>query len=401
MSSIRKYVIPILVLCLFAACKNNQDKITHNPAVYKQYKKHAYEMSNKEWVGFLADMTCYEDDSLLWDDQMRCIIHYNGNKSIIYASYKNGRNHLLTSDNYQLIDDIDCCCLNFFKNKKDKKGTYYAFGPMEFIPNHFKYIPYYILPIKYARSLALFNAYSKFDSCTINDIPHISFYSVSTSHERINTFINLDNESIDNVSVVSSDGKNMIRYAIHNLELDDYMSYIDSAMNTDILRRNNYSHYDEMNLPPWMTGRFYSIDSLLDFPIVSLNNDTTTLRDENGFILLNFWSFGCQPCIKNLINYGKQIDSIGYRIIENNGIKIMAINYLSDDTDDISAIADKTNSSDIVYSAKGIRQHISIPFMGYYYLLSPSKEIIFETGDLGDYSELLKAKADYEASFKN
>lgn len=33
---------------------------------------------------------------------------------------------------------------------------------------------------------------------------------------------------------------------------------------------------------------------------------------------------------------------------------------------------------------------INIPTLGYYYLVSPNKEIVYETGDLGDYEEILK-----------
>ena len=39
---------------------------------------------------------------------------------------------------------------------------------------------------------------------------------------------------------------------------------------------------------------------------------------------------------------------------------------------------------------------ISIPSLGYYYLISPDRQIVYETSDLGDYSELLEAKANYE-----
>lgn len=79
----------------------------------------------------------------------------------------------------------------------------------------------------------------------------------------------------------------------------------------------------------------------------------------------------------------------------------MAINYLSDNPDINSKIADKTNSEDIIYSAKGIRRFVNIPFLGYYYLLSPDKKLIYETSNLGDYSELLKAKETWEKQHPN
>ena len=83
-------------------------------------------------------------------------------------------------------------------------------------------------------------------------------------------------------------------------------------------------------------------------------------------------------------------DSLGYRILENEGIKILAIEHNSNNMEIISKRAHKTKSEDIMYSGKGIGITINIPTLGYYYLVSPNKEIVYETGDLGDYSEILK-----------
>lgn len=42
-------------------------------------------------------------------------------------------------------------------------------------------------------------------------------------------------------------------------------------------------------------------------------------------------------------------------------------------------IASKSNSKDIVYSAKDIITVINIPIMGYYHLVSPNDEIVYKT----------------------
>ena len=142
-------------------------------------------------------------------------------------------------------------------------------------------------------------------------------------------------------------------------------------------------------------------DELLNFPVVNLKNDTIYLKDEDGCVLLNLWTFSCSSCIENLYRYKKQTDSLNYRVLEKEGIKIMAINYLSNNMNKIGEIATKTSTCDIVYSAKGMRQFISIPYLGYYYLLSPSKEVIYESSNLGDYSKLLEAKREYERNSKH
>lgn len=52
----------------------------------------------------------------------------------------------------------------------------------------------------------------------------------------------------------------------------------------------------------------------------------------------------------------------------------------------------KTNFNDIIYSSKGMASLINIPYLGYCYLLSTSREIVYESANIDDISELLKAK---------
>ena len=106
--------------------------------------------------------------------------------------------------------------------------------------------------------------------------------------------------------------------------------------------------------------------------------------------MLNFWTTNCGPCLQHLKEYSHEKDSLGYRILEKEGIKILAIEHKSDDMELIAKRARLTNSKDIMYSGKGIGATINLPALGYYYLISPDKEIVYETGDLGDYEEIIK-----------
>ena len=139
----------------------------------------------------------------------------------------------------------------------------------------------------------------------------------------------------------------------------------------------------------------------MHFPLVKLNGDTTTLAENEGWILLNVWSFNCGPCIENLQNYGHEKDSLGYRILEREGIKIMAVNQSSDNLELIRQFGEKTGTTDIMYSGKGLSGVIELQYYGYYYLISPDRQIAYESSHLGDYSELLKAKSDYEKQQQN
>lgn len=95
------------------------------------------------------------------------------------------------------------------------------------------------------------------------------------------------------------------------------------------------------------------------------------------------------------------MDSLGYRIIEKHDISILSVNYVSGNTTLIGDMASKTNTTDITYCAQGLRRVLTIPYLGYYYLISPDKQIVYETNNLGDYSELLEAKAKYDKQHQN
>jgi hypothetical protein len=49
-----------------------------------------------------------------------------------------------------------------------------------------------------------------------------------------------------------------------------------------------------------------------------------------------------------------------------------------------------------MYHAKGIGKILDMHVMPQYYLISPDKQIVYKSHDLGDYSELLQAKTEYE-----
>lgn len=137
-------------------------------------------------------------------------------------------------------------------------------------------------------------------------------------------------------------------------------------------------------------------DETATFPIIGINQDTITISQTEGWILLNFWDFHCAPCIENLNRYGIEEKEAGKRLSENEGITIYAFNHRSDNFEKIKAIGEKTNTLDIMYSAKNMDTVISIPYLGYYYLIAPDKYIVWHSEFVGDYSELLKAKAEYE-----
>lgn len=166
----------------------------------------------------------------------------------------------------------------------------------------------------------------------------------------------------------------------------------------------NYSMHDDDNLPlSW--GSEDSVSSslskkVLDFPIVSLSGDTTSIAKENDWLLLDLWHFSCKPCITWIAQISQERESDKQCFLESNGIKIMSINAVSNNQEKLTETAKKYNAADIIYHAKGLGKVIDMRFTPQFYLISPNKEIVLKTNDLGDYSEVLKAKQEWESKHK-
>lgn len=195
---------------------------------------------------------------------------------------------------------------------------------------------------------------------------------------------------------------NELAYIAKNVNNEDKSSYYDSVFDFSNPLYEKHSRHNDRFIPFSMGGTLPKLKSktLLDYPFVGLNNDTITIASLDGWILLSLWSFNCPSCIRNMQKYGREKDSLGYRVVEKQGISILSTNYVSGNMNLIGEMASKTNTTDITYCAQGLMRTLTIPYLGYYYLISPDKQIVYETSNLGDYSELFEAKANYEKQHK-
>ena len=300
---------------------------------------------------------------------------------------------------------------------------YSFYGTLDYVKKYFEGLGYYLIPmsrkidgyqyttpnVKYYKDTIINNlSYKKYTGFT----PKYYTNAVSETYEtyeyetydRIDNYINDVTFLIDSIYRITYStnpydiSKNEITFKIYNYDFSNKQNYIDSIFDFNNSEYAMFSRHNQDNIPlSRRLSRNQNInDSILDFPLISLDNDTTCLRNKKSWTLLNLWINNCSSCIENFNNYKHEIDSLGYRILENEGIEILAINYNTDNMDILINMADKTNSSDIIYSAKGFNGCISIPYLGYYYLISPDKKVVFKDYKLGDYSELLKAKEEYE-----
>lgn len=177
----------------------------------------------------------------------------------------------------------------------------------------------------------------------------------------------------------------------------------DLIANTFDFNSEQYKNHSRHNDDFWPYSKSYSstkqselLEKVLDFSIVSLNNDTTSIGQEKGWLILDFWFIGCPGCVKWMRSLKTEKDSLGYRILEKEGVKIMLINPLSNNFDVLKTFADDYFVRDIVYHAKGLGNIFNIRPMPKYFLISPDKQIVYKSETLSDYAPLLQAQKDYE-----
>ena len=180
-----------------------------------------------------------------------------------------------------------------------------------------------------------------------------------------------------------------VYYTFYDFSFENRQSYIDSIFNFDNKEYEKYSKYDIVNSEPYYSFDTIVTDKLLDFPLVDFNNDTTTLREQEGWVLLNFCTITSDYSMRQLDRYAKEKDSLGYRILEKEGIKILAIEHKSNNMEYIEKYAKRHHSEDITYSAKGIFNAIDVNWWECYYLISPDKKVVYRTEKLEDYSEII------------
>lgn len=141
-------------------------------------------------------------------------------------------------------------------------------------------------------------------------------------------------------------------------------------------------------------------DEILDFPMVNALGDSVRLRDMDGWILLDFWTYGCRPCAEFWRSMQKEKDSLGYRRLEHAGIRMFCINSKGGLTEKFLNHAQYFQAVDIMYASRGMHL-LRVDTYPTYYLFSPNRELVFCGSAMDVTDTLLKAKHEYEHSHKS
>lgn len=368
-------------------------------------------LGNAEWLSFDMQWEQYSQGDFLWTMTHHVILHYGHNQDMVFVDDPFHYEYFkITKSSAVTIDEGENKIITY---KRKFGGQYNDMGVFQHLGNYNEYLWYYMMPFRNRFVLpSAFNLKEYSDLCNGNDSIREYIGNGATGYyydyvdsirkevtREVYSYVNNNTNVLDSIRInyiVDNEISSQRIIRISNLRYDDRQQFIDSIFDPSDSKYAKFSRHDEKNPEnPWTENHEIN-DKVLQFPLVNLDGDTTTLAENKGWVLLNVWTINCGPCIENLQNYGHEKDSLGYRVLEHEGIKILAVNQSSDNMELIRSIGEKTGTSDLMYSGKGLSGVIELPYLGYYYLISPDKQIVYESGHLGDYSDLLKAKAKYE-----
>lgn len=357
---------------------------------YAKFKRQAETLADEyKWVSFKYKDIHYYGDSLLFEGESELIIKYDGkNSSLFYNINSIEWFYLLDKDYYKKIEKPEGSLIKYENTIFDFDRYYDALGKYGFIPRFFIDIPYYIYPISFAESMNMTQIFNEIEEREI-DGELYNVYKFDNNERRVRFYVNAATNIMDSAYTEIYQYSSKVYYTFYDFSFENRQSYIDSIFNFDNKEYEKYSKYDIVNSEPYYSFDTIVTDKLLDFPLVDLNNDTTTLREQEGWVLLNFCTITSDYSMRQLDRYAKEKDSLGYRILEKEGIKIMAIEHKSNNMEYIEKYAKRHHSEDITYSAKGIFNAIDVNWWECYYLISPDKKAVYRTEKLGDYSEII------------
>lgn len=201
-------------------------------------------------------------------------------------------------------------------------------------------------------------------------------------------YLNKNGYQLDSVTVMEtrSDGKwSLMMECLCDIPDFDYKKF-EAMLDFDNDAYSLFSRHDNQSLPYSMTGTKNEEISqeILRFPLKNLKGEQTTLDEENGWLLVDLWQFGCEPCYEKFKKFGKEKASEGQTTLEKAGVKLLCINPLSDNMEQIKKVADKYNVNDLLYAGKGLNTLIKAQYYPTFYLISPKKEVVLKGNSIND-----------------
>ena len=375
---------------------------------------------DNRFLCFTFNKEARQDGKYLWDRTYDVFIDYGDHNLVMICDHEFDDYYLVTNDSVMNIDR-ERRNLNIFR-KKSKSRAFFDVGAENYV-NKIRGVDYFLRPLKKHCGMKKSDLLVESKDTIINGTSFtvytghsgmVHLYNKETGRNDIPydivsvAYVNNETNCLDSVyytNITDNEFKNETIIKVLGVSNDDKYQLIDSVFDFTSRSYAGYSLHDNLNPPSNIsaTSNKELTDATLDFPLVSLDGDTTTIREEDGWLFLDFWFLGCAPCVESFQKIRREQDSLGYRVLEHEGIKMMLVNEISDNAELIRERMEKYGINDIIYTAKEFRKVYQATPCPYIILISPDKQKVFEAaGEVGDcYDKLLKAKKEYEMNIKN
>lgn len=177
-----------------------------------------------------------------------------------------------------------------------------------------------------------------------------------------------------------------------NITFEDNRNIIDSIFNFDQEKYIKYSRHNNTDSLP-LSWTYHNVkseelnDTVLDYPIVSLaDGNTTTLRSQNGWTMLYFWTLGCGPCFEEMNSLSNNTEKIGLEYMEKHNIKLMMINPIAGNTETLLPVVGRFNINHILYHSKGFGNIFGTYKYPTIVLISPDKKAFYRLKTIDEVS---------------
>ena len=384
------------------------DRKTPNLRAVWCYYSAIKELRKHDWVSFSEHVTVYDKRNNQLSRDSVCVICNNSKKKSVSltALHPDGGNVYLTKDSLLIVNDIDETFTVFARTEDaeefDKRSL--EMSHISFLAESYSQLSpeigdYVFFKQENNPNLSIYaQLYSEYFATDENGRPYKENGQWVIHTSKICLTYYFSNGLLD--SMEKSDGEYRMVVRARNFSFESRKDVIDSIFDAGSRRYMSYTRHNGRSLPCTWTRHPIGGDTLnstmLDTPMLNAEGDTSFFRNTKGWRLIDVWIFGCRPCYEQLKRYDNERDSLGYRILEKNGVNIYCINPSSNRIDMLKSIADEFRCGDIIFCSKGMTRRSDFGAAPEYVLVSPANEIVYKSRTLGDYSELLKAKQEYE-----
>lgn len=234
--------------------------------------------------------------------------------------------------------------------------------------------------------------------------------TVIPNDDTLYYFVNKKSHLVDRLDVYSHNktweqyGCEYERIIFHDVKVHDAKPplgdewNINSPIYTNTPRYSIYQHVPPSIaiMHPYDTYRVID-QQILDYPLQDIHGDTVSIGQMKGWLLIDFFQFGCRPCVEFHKSMQDESQANGLCRLEESGVKVVCIHPYTGISDALKRYVERFGLQTRAYCARDLSPLIKdLNHYPKYYLISPDKTIVLEDED--DAEKILKAIKEYEKS---